>query len=233
MDKDELHAKLINKYNTLPFQEFVVTSWQLMDYLERNSKFDQNNRELKGEVAETFLQCCLHTLTPYIQPSYILKSLCIPFKTSNSTTELDVTFVTPKKIFLFECKAYMGGQSVTKECTINDKMDVYAQSKLHLTALNQHLSSYYLHDKSKDIRPYKYILFEMSRQPLVDQRDSNWKTRIPIMNAGNFLTEFSALYDTYKNEPDLWRVDDMRGVLDKLTAESAATFQRHLAHYKK
>lgn len=233
MTNSELHKKLIAKYNSVSLNEFVYTSWELMDYLERNSKFDQNNRELKGEVAETFLQCCLHTLSRYIQPSYILKSLCIPFSNSNGTTELDVTFITPKKVFLFECKAYMGGQKVTKECLIGDKMDVYKQSTLHLTALNQHLSPYYIHSKKEDVKPYKYILFEMSRTPLQDLRDEQWKTRIPIMNANNIISAFSSLYDSYKNQKDLWRVDQMGDILQELNSKSEAYFKKHLNHYKK
>ena len=228
MDKDTLHEALIKIYNKDGISSLDKACWDMLELFERSAKFNDNYRELKGEVAETYLQCCLTELQKIIQPSIVLKSLCIPFITSGSTTELDLTLVTDRVIYLFECKSYMGGKSITDKCLIDGKMDVYAQSVLHCKALNQHLSQFYLH--GKDYKPYKLILFEMSRKPLVDNRLDNWKNMIPVLNPKTFFSGFQSIHSCYPS--NVWDLKAMYPTLNKLNSNSAKYFQQHMQRFK-
>lgn len=228
MDKDLLHKKVLSIYNKDGISKASKACWEMLDLFERNSKLNDNYRELKGEIAETFLQCCLTEVQKIVKPSIVLKSLCIPFKTSDSTTELDLTLVTEGKIYLFECKSYMGGKILTDKCLIDNKMDVYSQSILHCTALNQHLSQFYLH--GKDYKPYKLILFEMSRKPLVDKRSDTWKETIPVLNPYTFFKGFQTILS--ESSEKVWDLKAMYPTLNKLNKESADCFKRHMQKFK-
>lgn len=241
MTPQELHVTLLEYYQSWVKQYGSLRALALIQkmvkekYLpayERNAR-DPAVRKLKGELAETLLEIYLLYLQQAIQPSCILKSLCIQFKTGNQkTTEMDLLFVTPKCIFMFECKAYQGGQHITGECSISSSsgkpMNVYAQSEIHRNALMQYINPYLnkeLAVKAKQV-PYKMILFELSSRPLIDDRTLEWKTKIPCMSSESFIRDFGALYKTFQY--DLFNYNYVESTLKRLNSTSASNFRKHM-----
>ena len=236
LDAEQIHVWVLNYYqkNGL-FKTRNAVINQLLPECEAKAS-SPAYRKIKGELAACLLQCYFHTLQQAITPSTILKSLCIPFKTGNQkTTEMDLTFVTPKCIFMFECKAYQGGQTVTDECTIQSSkpMNVYKQSLIHKDALMQYTNRFL--DKTLAVKvkqvPYKLILFELSSKPLVDKRSAEWRMKIPIMRPETFLQDFATLYKSFNY--DLFNYNGVVTTLKALNTKSSANFKKHVRRLSK
>lgn len=224
MVKDALHNQLTDIYNKKGFDVLVEKSWKIMELSENNAS-QEKYRQVKGEIAEIVLEYALCEVQKHLTfPSVVLKGLCIPFRTGrNLTTEMDLVFITPYKIYMFECKSYKNRPVITKECLLNGKTDVYKQHKLHTIALNQYISKYILSVKD---RPYKCIFFEMSTEGVDDRRDDTWKKAIPVVNPENFVEYMVQSFKTYNKE-----LIDVKGciqILDKLDKNSDKMFKEHL-----
>lgn len=227
MIKDAIHEQLWKIYDAKGYDVLEKASWDLMKLCESKAK-EQKYRELKGEIAEIVLECALYEAQKDIQPSIVLKGLCIPFRNSNSTTELDLTLVTPKRIILFESKSYKNKPKVTKECLLGGTMDVAKQSELHLTALNQYIG--HLRNKSAKQKPYKFILFEMSTEGVSDERTPENKKRIPIANPSSFRTVLNSVLE--ESVDDVWDLERLIKILEPLSNNSDKTFERHMARMR-
>ena len=223
MIKDTIRNQLWDIYDAKGYKTLEEAAWKLMKLCESKAK-DQKYRELKGEIAEVVLECLLCEIQRDLQPSIVLKGLCIPFRNSNSTTELDLTLVTPKRIILFESKSYMHRPKVTEQCKLGDKMDVAAQSKLHLTALNQYIGGV----RNKDARqtPYKFILFEMSTEGVNDQRTEENKKRIPVANPATLRPVITQVM--VESSDEVWDMNTLLPILTSLNANSDKQFERHM-----
>lgn len=223
MTKDKIQNALWAVYKKNGYPALNNCAWELMCYCESNSD-KMEYRQMKGEIAEVVLDFGLRELQKSIKPSIVLKGLCIPMRDKpNNTTEMDVLFVTPKKIYMFECKSYKNRPKVTEECTLGNDMDIAGQSKYHLKALHQYIGR--LCKKSKDPL-YKFIFFEMSTEGVEDLRTDENKKRIPIMNPKNFIIELANDYKESKD--DLWDVKEVAKVLEPLAKNSDKVFKVHL-----
>lgn len=225
--KDDIQGVLWTVYQRKGYETLLKCAWEVMAKCESKAK-DMYYRQMKGEVAEVVLDCGLRELQKVIKPSIVLKGLCIPIRSTGGTTELDVSFVTPRKIFLFECKSYKNRPRVTGECLLGDNMDVAAQSKYHLKGLHEYIGR--LCDTRKG-PPYKFILFEMSIDGVEDVRSPENQKRIPIYNPDNFVAE---LTKEYAQLPDnVWNINEVEKVLKPLAMNSDETFKKHLARMAK
>lgn len=223
MVKDDIQSTLWTVYQRKGYDVLVQCAWELMAHCERKAK-DMAYRQMKGEVAEVVLDCGLRELQQMIKPSIVLKGLCIPFLSTRSTTELDLMFVTTRKIFLFECKSYKNKPKVTGECLLGTDMDVAGQSKYHLKGLHEYIGK--LCDTSKGA-PYKFVLFEMSTEGVDDQRSSENKKRIPICSPDTFIR---TVREEYERSPEnVWDIKEVAKVLEPLAKNSDKVFKRHLA----
>lgn len=231
-EPSELTRDLIcDFYKDTKLSATISCSWRLMDYCERHAN-EQVYRQIKGEIAEVVLEVLLWELQKTIQNCIVLKGLCINFVNSSGTTEMDVVFVTPFKIYMFECKSYKNKPKITKECLIGHDMNVKSQSDLHVLGLNQYIGKYC--DRTLGIKPYKEILFEMSTQGVEDLRDEVWKEKIPVLNPRNFIDEFGRiLREDRAKTTKLWDVKKVLKVLEPLSQKSDEAFEKHLAHYTK
>lgn len=223
--KDAIRYKLMEVYDKKGLTDTINAGYELMALCEKNA-YQEKYRLLKGEIAEVILECELIELQKQSkEPSIILKGLCIPFRNSNSTTELDVTLITEKRIFLFECKSYSKKPKITDKCLLDGTMDVYKQSTLHLHALHDYISSYY--NKSIDQKPYRFILFEMSTLGVDDQRED--KKTIPVLNPKTCLPY---LTDEYHKLKSVWDMNGLLKVLIPLSNNSDEMFKKHLERMK-
>lgn len=195
-----------------------------------HEKIDYRQRvELKGELAEVVLECYLAEYSKYITPSVVSKGLCIRNMRNSLTTEMDVTFFTPCRVYMFECKSYSGKKVLTAECTLTNNTtskDVFGQSKHHMEILNQYIAQYRVNTRLKGVSPYKLVLFELSSQDCEDQRDDKWKQTIPLITLST-LDEW--LQAEFSREMKVnWDVRKMIPMLKRLDMESAALFKKHL-----
>lgn len=223
MVKDRIQSVLWTIYQRKGYEEMVKCSWELMAQCEAKAS-DMAYRQMKGEVAEVVLDFGLRELQKFIKPSAVLKGLCIKLRSNlRSTTEMDILFVTSKRIYMFECKSYKNRPKVTEECKLGSDMDVAGQSKYHLKALHEYIGK--LCDKSKGT-PYKFVLFEMSIEGVNDCRTEENKKRIPIYNPNNFIKE---IINDYNNASDgVWDVKEVVRVLEPLAEKSNDVFKIHL-----
>lgn len=227
MIKDAIHEQLWKVYDTKGYATLEKAAWDLMKVCEAKAK-EQKYRELKGEIAEIVLECALYEAQKEIQPSIVLKGLCLPFRNSNSTTELDLTLVTPKRVILFESKSYKNKPKVTGECLLGGTMDVAKQSQLHLTALNQYIG--HTRNKLAKQKPYKFILFEMSTEGVIDERSPENKQRIPIATPSTFRSVLNSVIA--ESPDDVWDLDKLVRILEPLSNNSDKTFERHMARMR-
>ena len=221
MIKDDIQSVLWTVYQRKGYKALVDCSWELMSHCEHNA-YDMTYRQMKGEIAEVVLDCGLRELQSVIRPSIVLKGLCIPIRSTGSTTELDLIFVTKRKIYLLECKSYKNKPKVTDECLLGGSTDVAGQSKFHLKGLHEYIGK--LCNKEKGT-PYKFILFEMSTEGVDDQRTEENKKRIPIANPNNFK---DIILEDYENDKDIWDFDSVVKVLKPLASGSDEMFKKHL-----
>lgn len=226
--KEAIRIKLLEIYENKGLSDTINAGYELMKLCEMKAR-DQKYRVLKGEIAEVILECELIELQKKgLNNSIVLKGLCIPFKDSNSTTELDVTLITSKRVYLFECKSYSNKPKVTDVCKLGSSMDIHAQSVLHLKALNQYLGNCYTNNNEQ--KPYKFIFFEMSTQGVEDLREQVNKERIPVVNP---LTMIETVYNDYKILEDIWDTKKAYQILKPLSDNSDETFKRHMARILK
>ncbi len=229
-ESSELTRDLIfDFYKKAGISRSIDCSWRLMRYCESHAN-EQVYREIKGEIAEVVLELLLCEMQKAVKESIVLKGLCLEFVNSKGTTEMDLIFVTPFKIYMFECKSYKNNPKVTKECLVGGCTDVKRQSDLHVIALNQYLGNKF--DRSLEVKPYKEILFEMSSEGMRDLREDYWKKRIPILNPNCFIKEFGkTLREDRDKAPELWNVREVAKVLKPLTRRSDKAFEKHMKHY--
>lgn len=223
--KTAIHTQLWGIYSRKGYTTMVTASWELMKVCEKRAK-EHAYRQLKGEIAEIVLECGLRELQKTVKPSITLKGLCIPFRSiPGKTTELDLVFVTERCIYLFECKSYKNRPTLTGDCMLGDSMDVYSQSKYHLKGLHEYIGRLYNHNRTKT--PYKFILFEMSSQGVLDKRTPEAKKRVPVCSPQDFITIFE---DDFKHQPHgVWNIDEVVRVLEPLSHASQDMFVKHVA----
>lgn len=185
--------------------------------------------EIKGELSEVILECVLLELQKYLGLSVISKGLCIRDPITHRTTEMDVTFFTPCKIYMFECKSYAGKKTLTNECTLTNKTtstDVFSQSKHHMEILNRYLIPYRLNRDIKGGSPYKLILFELSSVECIDNREDIWKSRIPMLTLSNIYDYL--LQELCTPQKVNWDLPKLVPLLKQFDAQSEALFSEHL-----
>lgn len=222
--KEAIRTQLLRIYEKKGLTDTLNAGYELMAHCEKNAT-TQKYKILKGEIAEVILECELIELQGKgLTPSIVLKGLCIPFRDSNSTTEMDVTLITKKRVYLFECKSYSHKPKVTDVCKLGSTMDIYAQSLLHLKALNQYIGNKY--NKVGEQKPYKFMFFEMSTQGVEDLRTEANKKRIPVINP---LTMVDTVVKDYNELQDMWDIKSTYEVLKPLSDNSDAMFQKHMA----
>lgn len=223
MIKDNIQSVLWTVYQRKGYETLLKCAWELMEHCEKKAKL-MEYRQMKGEIAEVVLDCGLRELQNKIKPSVVLKGLCIPIRSSkNGTTELDVTFITSRRIFLFECKSYKNKPKVTGECLLGENTDVAGQSKYHLKGLHEYIGK--LCSPSKGT-PYKFVLFEMSMEGVEDLRTPENKSRIPIYTPNDFVEK---LMEEYNKAPEgMWDVKEVVKVLEPLAKNSDEMFKKHL-----
>lgn len=223
MVKDGIHSSLYAVYATKGYDDLLKCAWDIIVTCEANAS-KQVYRQMKGETAEVVLEFGLRELQEKIKPSVVVKGLCIPLRTGHgSTTEMDLIFVTKRRIYLFESKAYQGSPKVTGECMIGDSMDVAGQNRYHLKALNEYIGGC---KKKSSNPPYKLMLFEMSTKGLIDERDEADKKRIPIVSQDNFMNWLINDYNSLTE--DVWDVRKVVEILQPLADNSDEIFKIHL-----
>jgi hypothetical protein len=222
--KEAIRIQLLKIYETKGLTNTLNAGYELMAHCEKNATAEKY-RLLKGEIAEVILECELIELQKKgLTPSIVLKGLCIPFRDSNSTTEMDVTLITKKRVYLFECKSYSHKPKVTDICKLGSTMDIYSQSMLHLKALNQYIGNKY--NKVEEQKPYKFIFFEMSTLGVEDLRTEENKKRIPVVNP---MTMIETLVNDYNDLQEMWDINGAYKILKPLSANSDEVFQQHMA----
>ena len=225
--KDNIQSALWTVYQRKGYDVLTQCAWEVMAQCEKKAK-EMSYRQMKGEVAEVVLDCGLRELQQIIKPSIVLKGLCIPIRSTGGTTELDLTFITSRKIFLFECKSYKNKPKVTGECLLGDNTDVAGQSKFHLKGLHEYIGRLC---NTQNGTPYKFILFEMSTEGVEDLRTPENKKRIPICTPNDFVTYVQNEYN--KSNDGVWDVKEVVKVLEPLAKNSDKMFEKHLARMQK
>lgn len=184
--------------------------------------------EIKGELAEVALEVYLLEIQKYLRNSMLSKGLCVRDTLSGRTTEMDVTFFTPCKIYMFECKSYAGKKILTKECTLQGAhtTDVFSQSQHHMEVLNQYLSTFRINRNVKGCAPYKLVLFELSTTDCEDHREDRWKRIVPLITLDT-LWEFLCEEFTAPQKIN-WDFARMLPIVSQLDRESPELFREHM-----
>ncbi|MEG2262779.1 MAG: NERD domain-containing protein [Clostridia bacterium] len=227
--KDSTRRAMLECYKYQGLAAVKPKALEIMRQCESNVADFKTRCDIKGELAEVVLECYLMYVQKTIAPSILSKGLCIRNKNNGNTTEMDVCFFTPIRIYMFECKSYSGKKALTKECTLTNKTtskDVYGQSLHHMTILNQYLTPYRTNVLDKGQSPYRLVLFELSSTECEDKRELKWKKAIPLVTLDNLeqfiLNEFST------SAKINWDTPRMLPILQMLDKQSERNFKEHL-----
>lgn len=157
---------------------------RLLAETEVGSKDRESKNIIKGELAEVSLECILLALQDRLNfQTAILKSIFVEDTYSDLVTELDLTFITPYAIYLFECKSYSGkNKTVRGECELfreNESIrDVTSQNKLHLNLFNRKYGGFV----RKGSKPYRVIVYNYASEKFKDKRKPEYKRKMPVLN---------------------------------------------------
>lgn len=189
----ELKRTVTQIVNEVYKKEGLATALTLCNKLLVETEHGADRRDekgiIKGELAEASLSCILQAIQDKLKmESAILKGIYVEDTDTNKVTELDVTFVTPYAVYLFECKSYSGQQKELKgKCELYRKgekiADVYEQNALHLILFNRRYGGYV----KKGSRPYRLILYDYATNKFVDKRTEENKRLMPVLNQSNLV----------------------------------------------
>lgn len=216
-------------YKTYGLKTAATQTMKILKQSETEKIDFRLKTEIKGELSEVILECILLEIQRYIPSSIISKGLCIRDPVTKRTTEMDVTFFTPCKIYMFECKSYSGKKTLTAECTLTNKTtttDVFSQSKHHMEVLNRYLVPYRLNRDLPGTSPYKLILFELSSVECEDVREDVWKNRIPLLNIDTIYPYL--IQDMSTPQKVNWNLNQLVPILQQLDSQSRMLFKEHL-----
>lgn len=227
--KDNVRAKILVIYQSQGLEAAKQACKTLMRQVYTIKDNPDLRNAVKGEICETILECFLIDIQKRCSPSILSKSLCIRNPNTGLTTEMDITFFTPNRIYMFECKSYSGDKIITDECTIKTPFiskDVAGQSKHHMTILNEYLDRFRCNRQIKGPSPYKLVLFEYSNKDIKDTRTNQWKTNIPVITID---TIDSWVEQEFTRETKInWNIPAMIPVLQKLDAQSKQLMREHI-----
>ena len=161
--------------------------------------------QIKGEVAELSLKLILMDLEKILKANgfkcFISKNLALVSTGANGqiySSELDVSFMTEYRIYLFEVKCYSGYKTLTAECNLRgrESVDIYLQSRSHLSRFDQCFDKCRIkysnrgEGDQKLPSPYKLIFYELSEDGVEDKRTKEWQQNIPYYNYKTFHSKF-------------------------------------------
>lgn len=185
--------------------------------------------KIKGELSEIYLEYHLLWWMQHVHYMTLAKGICVRSLTSKATAEIDILVATPCKVYLFECKSFKGKKTLTDKCFLqgeSSSKDVYDQSKYHVEILDPLICDCRFVKRSS-ATPYKILLFELSTDDIVDNREAVWKQNVPLLTPKNFdqwfATEFS------KEQKTLWNYDSLKKRLADLEKQSADNFRFHMS----
>lgn len=212
-------------YSNKGFKDFHYFVWA--EFLKAEAQAYKEEYSIrKGELAELLLEYMCVEMQKYFTDSMVLKGLVLPFKGSDKTTELDITFITPQRIYLFESKAYNTGISLTDKCLCSNGTDVYSQNVLHLKTLRQYIGFM----EKPATHPYTLAMFEMSSKGIIDNRSVEWKKKFPLVSAKDSLNGLASLLSN--NTPAIWNVQAVVKILVPYIRTSSKRFDEHLEYMK-
>lgn len=225
---------IIDAYNTGGLDRVNQIAGELIEQCETSYSDWQLRSLVKGELSEVVLECYLCKMQELLRvPSVILKNFCIKSQVTGHTAEMDVTFITPFKIYMFECKSYKGKKVITRECYLkadSSSKDILKQSESHIRILNEYMAPYRMNIGALKTAPYRFVLFELSSNDIVDKRTDKWKRTIPAVTLKSICnwikTEFVGQKDIH------WDVARALPILIALDKQSPQMFVEHLRYLK-
>lgn len=185
---------------------------------------------LRGELAEVLLEIKLREFVNRNKGTFYTKSLCIDkLQEPGKYTELDLTLYTEQGVFLFECKSYYGKKILTEKCLMTvggREVNIHGQNKMHMEELHKHIGGF----KLTNGRVYELVFFQYSEKELIDKRDDEWKTRVPLVEEGT-IDEY--LKDVESRDVKLWDIEGLYEKIKELNTTSEEKFSKHMVNMKK
>lgn len=215
---------LIKCYKEKGLSYTVCLAKKLLETQYRKHESEGIISGVHGEVAETILELMLveYCKQRNIPRFHIAKSLIVTI--GDYTTEMDLVFITPAVIAVFECKCYSGDKIIVDKGTIKREghadFDVYDQNIKHIRALHAHIKNYLLHGASY---PYMSSYFRFDTGTVNDLRKDNDKSKFPITDINNLYE----LLDKYSEGKPCWRWD-LINVIKKFEKSHKQLEERHL-----
>ena len=190
---------------TIPY---LTSTIKKINNLPNTGIYDnQFKAQLRGTLAE---EICLIMLAEYIktyypnkppeQMPYILDSRY--FKVGDKTTEIDIIFITPHKIFVFEVKSYYGELSIGKDGeiiskTTKQRVNPYTQNQYHIDMLRKALKGVLVWNGPQIFENYVF-LFSDSRATS-DKRTQEVKNNMVLCNRRTILPAIKHKDKKYSN----------------------------------
>lgn len=188
--RDNARNRVFLEYDNKGLKSALEFSKSLLLSTERGADYREEKAVIKGELAEATLLCQLDTLQRTLKfKASIVRGLFVKDTYSEKVTELDITFITPFQIYLFECKSYSGKiKRVEVPCLLcrDDKYttNVFDQNKLHLQLFNRRYGGFVEFNS----KPYKIVVYDYATVLYDDVRPEEYKLNFPVLNETTLLT---------------------------------------------
>lgn len=190
---------------------------------------DDFGKIIRGELSEIYAEVCMREYVNTHKNSFYVKSLCFPRADGKSGyTELDLTLFTQRFVMVCECKSYSGQKNLTDEGCMNIKgrtsYNVFAQNRMHLINLDPYIRRARLQSVEKGGKPYVLCMFSYSRDPIIDLRSDEWKSKFALLTEENMLKYLESL----GGMDVIWDIRMLNSIVSKLHARSAENKIKHI-----
>lgn len=185
--------------------------------------------KIKGNVGEWLTEFELHIVKLFGREGKMLHNVYIP-KPNGETTEIDVLYITPKGIFVFESKNYSGwifGKEQDKYWTVtyakgkNTLYNPIKQNNAHITWLKTYLRS--------DIKMFSIIAFsERCELKKIEVKSED----IYVIKRTQTYATIRDIWNTYPNVLYPNEIEDLYERLLPLTNVSDSVKREHIRNIK-
>jgi hypothetical protein len=233
--KDSTNQVILNNYKQKGLEHTLVLCSKL---LENKSLYREGAGFVLGEIAESVLEVLLidYIRTRNLKDWFYVKGMIIKdVETMNRdfSTEIDLVLFSPQRIYLFECKGYVGSKTLTGKGVLERtgknkvKFDVFSQHKNHATVFMKMFNPFILKDEDP-AKCYRLAIFDFSSGKTIDNRDEKWKKIMPIIGPEDVFPMLDKSLDKRRK----WNMEYVKKAVQIIERNKTSATNNHIKYVR-